>query len=68
MDQRLSQTGASPKSVWKPKQTHAQNTLSQPAPAHAPAPEQIVHPHKLGAIFFGALARCARSRWTLGGT
>ncbi len=42
MDQRLSQTGATPKSVWKPKQAHAQNTLSQPAPAL----EQIVHPHK----------------------
>ena len=64
MDQRLSQTGATPKSVWKPKQTHAQNTLSQPAPAL----EQTIHRHKLGAIFFGALARCARSRWTLGGT
>ena len=29
-------------SVWKPKQAHAQNTLSQPAQSHAPALEQIV--------------------------
>jgi hypothetical protein len=42
MDPHLSQIGASPKSVWKPKQAHAQNTLSQPAQTL----EQIVHPHK----------------------
>jgi len=45
MDPEISQTGASPKSVWKSKQKHAQNTLSQPAQTL----DQIVTRHKLRA-------------------